>query len=169
LLDWTRNSWLASFFAAEYAFTKKADASKSIVVWAFSVPVDREKDDLYYHHVPIQVVTAPSATNSNLRAQQGVFTWLNPSVVKYNLDYPSLGEVLNDLAGKNNSGNSHAREFAKKCSFVKYTLPQSEAKSVNYLLYKLDITPSSVYPGFHSIVGSYVKLVQDNNSGDKSG
>lgn len=152
LLDWTRNSWLAAFFAAEYAFTEKADAGKNIVVWAFSVPVDREKDDFYYLDVPIQVVTAPSATNSNLRAQQGVFTWLNPSFVKYDLDYPSLGEVLNVLADSGYQGNSRAHEFSKKCVFVKYTLPQSEAQSVICLLDKLDITPSSVYPGFHSIV-----------------
>lgn len=68
LLDWTRQSFIAAFFAAEDASNhiKEYDPSSRLVVWAFYFPA-LGKHDVVDEHDPIHIVTAPSATNLNLR------------------------------------------------------------------------------------------------------
>jgi hypothetical protein len=43
-------------------------------------------------------------------------------------------------------------DLIRSSRFIKFTLPLSESSRLLYLLAKFDITPSVVYPGYHSIV-----------------
>lgn len=75
LLDWTRSSFVAAYFAAEEAARKQKDGAKDfdathLSVWAFN----KLKPRLGPQHaarVPpcIEIVTAPAAGNPNLYAQ----------------------------------------------------------------------------------------------------
>jgi len=154
LLDWTRQSYIAAFFAAENALKiNKPDPSSLLVVWAFLFPLFGKHDDISKDTDPVHVVTAPSATNPNLKAQQGVFTLLNRFYTKEaEGEYPPMDSLLEGLANKADPEHSDADKLIIGLKLRKFTLPISEASKLLNLLAKLDITPSVIYPGYHSIV-----------------
>jgi hypothetical protein len=150
LLDWTRQPYIAAFFAAEDANRniKEWEPSEKLIVWSFYFPALGKQalssDDSYF----IRGVTAPSASNPNLMAQQGVFTLVNPGATEEKSgNYKPFDKILEYYA----SGNSHEEWFLKS-TIRKFTLPISEAPHLLFLLAKMDITPSAIYPGYQSIV-----------------
>ena len=72
LLDWTKNPLKAAYFAASEAATLTRDKATEghLSVWAFRTFCHNVLDEW----APFKIVTAPSASNPNLRAQEGVFT-----------------------------------------------------------------------------------------------
>ncbi len=102
----------------------------------------------------LHVVTTPSATNPNLKAQQGMFTRISYVYSETyrgdaGLDYPSLETLLQwYLEGR---PEGHAGLIAC-CKLQNFTLPTSEADKLLYLLAKLDIRPSAIYLDYHTIV-----------------
>lgn len=154
LLDWTRQAYTAAFFAAESALAHASpnDPKSLMVVWAFYFPDLGKHDEVNQHTDPVRIVTAPSATNPNLKAQQGVFTLLNPLYTKEaEGDYPAMDTFLGDMAAKAKPKTSDPDKLIVECRLRKFTLPISEASELLRLLAKLDITPSSIYPGYQSI------------------
>ena len=81
LLDWTTQAFIAAFFAAEKASelleNKLAKSSERLAIWAFYFPEFGRQDEESRRLGLIRTVTAPKATNTNLKAQQGLFTLLN--------------------------------------------------------------------------------------------
>lgn len=147
LLDWTRNSFVAAYFAAEEASNPESKQDEKLAVWALHYPSMGTLHEIVRWHQPIIIVTAPSASNPNLRAQQGAFTkvnFLNNTNPK-DLDQLPLEEVLTIAA---NGGN----ENAKSSKMFRFTLPQQEAPKLLWLLAKMDITASTVRPGYSGIV-----------------
>ena len=151
LLDWTRKAYIGAYFAAEsYAFPDppcdpSASASESMVVWAFYYPLMGKQDFVSQPNNPVRIVTAPSATNPNLKAQQGVFTIMNPECTKERVqDYLPMEQVLAELERNPN-------HKVQGCKLQKFTLPTAEALSLLQMLAKLDLTPSTVYPGYRSV------------------
>lgn len=174
LLDWTLQPYIAAFFAAESAWrhakeTKTlidcphvaaAQEMKNIesppevlVVWAFYFPSLGKHDNLGRSSDPIRVITAPSATNPNLRAQQGVFTLLNwRDTGESEGEYEPMDQVLIRLGQKARPAKSDRDRLLVGCKLRKFTLPVSEAGPLLLLLAKLDITPSAIFPGYHRII-----------------
>jgi hypothetical protein len=152
LLDWTRQPFVAAFFAAEDALNhKEYELSSRLVVWSFFFPAMGKQDVLERINYPIQIVTAPSATNPNLKAQQGVFTLLNHHHTKEaEGDYLPMEQVLEEIASRPKA--EHYHKFIAGSKLQKFTLPISEAGLLLYLLAKLDITHSYIYPGYHCII-----------------
>jgi len=153
LLDWTRQPLIAAFFAGEDAINhfEQIELSSFLVVWAFFFPALGRHDVIEKENDPIQIVTAPSATNPNLKAQQGVFTLVNRHYTREDEgSYLPMEQVLEELANKPESERYYPTIVG--CKLQKFTLPVAEAQRLLYLLAKLDITPSYVYPGYHSIV-----------------
>jgi hypothetical protein len=154
LLDWTRQALSAAFFAAEDALKHdEYDSASRLVVWAFYFPQLGRRTELQQLTDPVLVVTAPSATNPNLKAQQGVFTLLHPHYTKEaEGQYLPFEQVLAGLAEEADPKHSDADKLIVGCRLQKFTLHVSEAKALLHLLAKLDITSSSIYPGYGSIV-----------------
>ncbi len=152
LLDWTRQPYIAAFFAAEDVINnvKTYDPGSLLVVWAVYFPFLGKHDNFAQLTDPIRIVTAPSATNPNLKAQQGVFTLIHPHNTNEAAGkYLPLEEMLQNFSDEPELEKRH-KELAG-ILLRKFTLPVNEASKLLYLLAKLDITHSFIYPGFHSI------------------
>ncbi|HKP51604.1 MAG TPA: FRG domain-containing protein [Chloroflexia bacterium] len=146
LLDWTRLPFVAAFFAGESAVRtlRNENSQVSMVVWGLYFPDLGKQDSILHFNYPLTLVTAPSATNANLRAQQGIFTLLSPSYSgESEGDYFPLDEALR---------HEHIPRILPGVKLRKFTLPLSEADRLLFLLAKIDITPSAIYPGYHSII-----------------
>ena len=189
LLDWTRQAYFAAFFAAEGASKliddNDVDPGDRLVVWAFYFPDLGKQDEDAKKYDPINIVTAPKATNTNLKAQQGVFSLLNsiylrdfsdekytgyllgelvgsiPEIQYFNDSkgvFPSLDGFLEKLARVGDawplfpSQREHLIELIYNIKLRKFTLPISESLPLLYSLSKHDVMPSTIYPGYHSVV-----------------
>ena len=190
LLDWTRQAYIAVFFAAESANklleNNTTDPANRLAVWAFYFPDLDKQDDESKKYDPIRIVSAPKATNTNLKAQQGIFTLINTiylrdlnskqysglllgdlilvAEINYFRDadgtYPALDKFLGNVYRMRDSlPHPEAHDFKNKLTelllglrLLKFTLPISEAPFLLRGLFKYDITYSTVYPGYHSIV-----------------
>lgn len=155
LLDWTRLPLIAAYFAAEgpYLHSNGTDPSGLMVVWAFRFPFLGRHDVVEQMDDPIRIVTAPSASNPNLKAQQGVFTLMHPHYSEEaSGEYKPLEQFLAEKAENANITQSSSDRRLVHCRLRKFTLPATESTALLYLLARLDITPSTVYPGFRSVV-----------------
>ena len=153
LLDWTLAPYIAAFFAGYdvYKNSEKYDYDGTLVVWAFYFPSFERQTRYTPASYIVRSVTAPSATNVNLKAQQGVFTLVNSeNTGELDGKYLPFDEIL------------ESSPYKEKADLTKFTLPVSEARSLLYLLARLDITPSSIYPGYASIV-SDLKMLLDGD------
>lgn len=74
LLDWTRSAFIAAYFAAEEAGKSESKEDEKLAVWALYYPAMGTLHEIDRWKEPVIIVTAPSASNPNLRAQQGAFT-----------------------------------------------------------------------------------------------
>lgn len=155
LLDWTLQPLIAAFFAAEggvnryHEQEKKFDSpSVPVVVWAFDFPQFGIKPFHFPNHpyFPIRSVTASGASNPNLKAQQGVFTLLGHEHIDWESHFLPFDKSLERLSA---SGWS---QRVIGCRLQKFTLPVSESFKLLGLLADIDIAPSTIYPGYHSIV-----------------
>jgi hypothetical protein len=146
LLDWTQQAFIAAFFAGEDALQNE-NQSGELIVWSFYFPLLGKSIGGTKDSYTLRSVTAPSATNPNLKAQQGVFTLVN-------------SEYTNESDGRYLPLDSFLDIYVKKfpnsllqeCKLTKFTLPTLEASQLLRLLARQDITPSAIYPGYQSIL-----------------
>jgi hypothetical protein len=147
LLDWTRQPFIAAFFAAEGGMnqserchsskTDENDETSCLVVWAFYFPTLGKQDVIDRLNDPIvRVVTAPSATNPNLKAQQGVFTLLGRRYTAETKggDYLPMEQVLENEARKIVNTDDHRQSLIVGCELRKFTLPRQKALCVMRIL-----------------------------------
>lgn len=135
LLDWTRRSWIAAYFAArDAALPNDCDTeSKWLAVWALRRgfrSLESPERSLFYE--------APGGTNANLRAQEGLFTFFVRE------DDPSLEKYLHDLS----------KSTGEPYQLVRCYLPVSEAPELLRLLALEGITGASLFPGVDGVVRS---------------
>ncbi|HWP54477.1 MAG TPA: FRG domain-containing protein [Pyrinomonadaceae bacterium] len=140
LLDWTRSSFVAAYFAAEEAARKQRDGDKDfdathLSVWAFNNLKPR-LDFQYATREPpwIETVTAPAAGNPNLYAQKGLFTLFRSDRLT-EIDRRPIDEIL-------------VESKPSRYELFHFTLPVIEAADLLRLLSHQDITGATVYPGY---------------------
>ena len=147
LLDWTRNSFTAAYFAA--AENAKESSFERLAVWAYHAKTDEPgalaAEISGYRHT-VQVVTAPYANNANLRAQQGLFIIL-ASVEPMDPKLPAQRYDLTDALASVSS-------VIGEQSLLKFTLPVTAARDVLRLLHKHRVTPATLFPGYAGVVAA---------------
>lgn len=144
LLDWSRNPLKAAWFAADEA-SKIEDKSGNLSVWALSIEL---LEVLKGEPKPFIIVTAPSATNSNLRAQEGVFT-LGRHVLtdESPIDRTPFDELLRASFERYDVN-------APGPWFHRVTLPKSQATELAFDLALEGITRAALFPDFYGVVQS---------------
>jgi len=150
LLDWSRNPLKAALFAASVA-TKNPDKTGRLSVWAFPlavfelcIPITASET----RPAPFTLVTAPSATNSNLHAQEGVFTLAQTIIGDGSpVDRRSLDKVLSDWIENYKTSSSIGW-------FRRVTLPKCEADNLCWEIAHEGITQATLFPNFSGVVAA---------------
>lgn len=155
LLDWSYSSYIAAYFAAEDAIYSKneKETGKYLSVWALhrvNLNIAANYSTLEKNKkLPIHIAGAPGASNPNLHAQRGLFTFdFIESIVKGD---KTLRNPLDKLI-EMEVPESTLKEIAPV--MFHFTLPKSEAGKLLWLLSKEGIDASRLFPGYDGIVRS---------------
>ena len=145
LLDWTRHPLKAAWFAASGA-SKEEKKEGNLSVWAICVDMIDMLN--MWHDPPFALVTAPAASNSNLRAQEGIFT-LEAQPVRMQTATIDRTPFDQRLAQWMEKGG-----FQQKTWFRKITLPKVEAEQLEFDLAVEGIMRSTLFPDFYGVVAT---------------
>lgn len=151
LLDWTRNSLKAAYFAA--SSNEAPNRSGRLGVWVMS----RYLFAMPKWDAPLKVVTAPSCTNPNLRAQEGVFTRPRPiPSTRSPVDRRPLDEIVEeDLAKFSPLGTS----------LFHLTLPVEDAGRLLWELARDGIVRSQLFPDYYGVAAGMLERKRFDHSG----
>lgn len=136
LLDWSRSSFTAAYFAAASAL-QCVNESALLAVWAFQFDLLEWTTQLT--NLPLQIITAPNTGNNNLKAQSGLFTLYRPQKVCWNkaVDSRPFDDVAREIEG---------------ATFLKFTLPSFKANELLYLLSLEGFTGATMFPNYDGVV-----------------
>ncbi|KXI24615.1 FRG domain-containing protein [Photobacterium sanguinicancri] len=129
LLDWSKRSFVAAYFAATTAISNKNEwkNDSKLAIWALNI-------DSLALYPNISLVKVPGSTSAHLAAQAGVFTLCRQSACR-NEDFsptPLEDEFKN----------------VPETPLLKITLPVTEATELFRLCKLYDITAASLFPSF---------------------
>ncbi|MCK4797287.1 MAG: FRG domain-containing protein [Spirochaetes bacterium] len=157
LLDWTKRSYIAAYFACAEAISlinrKDFDINKKeIAVWA----LDIELRYLYYtykdktHIYKFDILKVPGSNNKNLSAQNGLFTLQRYEEVERgkNFEYYGLEEIFKSLPDS---------------PLSKITLPAKYSKDVLYKCDLYGINAATLFPNYNGVS----KYVSDKINSEK--
>lgn len=124
------------------AFLLAYTDDEKLAIWVFHYPPMGSLHVIERWKQPLFIVTAPAATNPNLRAQQGLLTKANHiNALPEEIDSMSLDEVLQVAATTGDEGARSSRTW-------RFTLPSSDGEKLLWQLAKRDVTASTVRPGY---------------------
>jgi hypothetical protein len=156
LLDWSRSAFVAAYFAAIEAAEWNAKPNEApigvtrLAVWAFKGAA-YDLNRIASHNLKARVakvkqitlVTAPTASNPNLRAQMGVFTVHRKEQVS--LDVPADREpmdcVVRNLKAQDDIHND----------LIEFSLPICESPKLLRLLAREGIDAAILFPGYGGV------------------
>lgn len=127
-------------------------ADEKLVVWALSAVSYRMRRS-WHGRGRVELVTVPYASNPNIRAQQGLFTVHRPEKIDPfgDVDRRPLDEILcEDLAP--------VAKFKGKdmTLMMRITMPTSRVPRLFFLLEKLGINESAIYPGLEGVARTLI-------------
>ena len=150
LLDWTWNPICAAYFAAEGAARafKFNNREGSLSIWAMSRSLIDLPPSPHLPHHRVGIVDVPAASNSNLRAQEGLFVWVHQRSTSdvVNLDVPITAVPLDALLAHAEWGADGGPRL------IEFRLPVSEAAPLLRLLARIGATGARFFPGYDGVV-----------------
>lgn len=133
LLDWTRRSYVAAYFAASGALSSPSPIKSGLLaVWALRVAQHKSWDEL-------SLIEMPGGTSANLAAQAGVFTVTGINAPRGSSFESTALEYQSDALRQGPYGHS---------GVVKMTLPVAEAAELLDLCADFGVTGSVLFPGY---------------------
>ena len=129
LLDWSRRSHVAAYFAASGAL-RDGKRRGRLAVWALNT------ENIKFNLKNVEVIPVPGSNNANIAAQSGLFTLLRQ---EYTMGKPFKGpDCLVDYARSCGSAD-----------LAKVTLPVLEAPKIIDLCERHGVTAATLYPDFY--------------------
>jgi hypothetical protein len=128
LLDWTRRSYVAAYFAAKDALRQANDPDENLSVWIldttrmWNVTMDQGrvvKTDLAVPYPAVRIVETPGSNNKNIAAQAGVLTVINEIILEGGTRIPPSRPTSHD--------DYYLRAFAEKT--IKEAVPLSRVSA----------------------------------------
>ncbi|WP_083023811.1 FRG domain-containing protein [Vreelandella lionensis] len=150
LLDWTRRSYVAAYFAASAALKQTNRKDGHLAVWALSINSHRAWKK-------ISLLELPGGTSANLSAQEGVFT-----VSRLNA---GRGEKL-DYVGLEYEEEIYKHPFKDQPSLLKITLPIDEAAELLWLCEDLGVKGSVLFPGYEGVAREVIDFAYGHATND---
>ena len=140
LLDWSRHPLKAAYFAASGALKQHLYLGR-LSVWAVSLWLPK-----CYPKFPFTIVTAPSASNPNLHAQEGIFTLTGRAIADEQApDRRPLEQVFLDWC--------HAQNVTFRMNvFHCITLPQEKSIELSRELAREGVTRATLFPDLYGVV-----------------
>ncbi|WP_305845173.1 FRG domain-containing protein [Photobacterium leiognathi] len=131
LLDWTKSSLVAMYFAATQALYSN-NKSERMAIWVI------DAHETILSSVGLDLIQTAGSVSKNLAAQKGLFLLYKEPKQSYKDDfYPELeSSVINKLLAQNNMINVY-----------KFTLPTSLAGELYMLCYKFNVSATTLFPG----------------------
>jgi hypothetical protein len=143
LLDWSKRSFVAAYFAASAAL-QDLPSSKELAVWV----LDISQWWSWYGDTGISFLEMPGATSTNLAAQSGVFTVSTRKIhTRDELEPTSLEKLLEEPESE-----------SEKPLISKLTLPLHEAPNVLSFCAEFGIMGSTMFPGYEGVA----REIRDN-------
>ena len=100
---------------------------------------------------PFRIITAPPASNPNLRAQDGVFTAVTTVAGDGPVERRTMDEVVTAALSIPTPGFTVSRDTYEGW-FHKVTLPRSMGRQVMAELVREGVTRARLYPDFYGVV-----------------
>ncbi|MGI9950601.1 FRG domain-containing protein [Vibrio hyugaensis] len=187
LLDWSYSSYVATYFSAMQCLgvLKRGEKVKNLSVFAlnsnwsefsYQSEIPQIQKELYEHHkqgVTFQVVQSPTYFNAHLKAQKGVFTcqyefgniknYLTAPVCLREFIQGQTEKKQKELESKQGTGLAQLSQTIINFDgnvLYEYTLPASEAEEVLFLLDRLGINASTLFP---TLSGCVKTIFERNN------
>lgn len=146
LLDWSLHPLKAAYFAASKAVSPDFKSSSGrIAVWIMT----RHVVVLGGGSPPLRLVTAPASSNSNLRAQEGVFICAH--AIEANdapIDRDPVDKILADAKTRASTNNA----MWIMPSLYHITLPLNKAAELLLELARDGVTRAKLYPDYYAVV-----------------
>ena len=149
LLDWSRDPWVAAYFAAKGALghlDKESNIGERLAIWILNIDLldyhKRQARPKYPIDIPLTFITTPASTNPNLRAQQGVFTvWRKcfSDGPKQLVDRRTLDELLEEIFSDYD---------IKMPLLYKFTLPMKLAPDLWSTIRRNGVNAARLFPDF---------------------
>ncbi|KPC53046.1 FRG domain-containing protein [Amantichitinum ursilacus] len=137
LLDWSRRSYVAAYFAASSAPHEYVNPNQQLAIWALNISNCQNWKRL-------RVVETPGGTSQNQAAQSGLFT----------LNQSDLDEADFRRAGLEESPDvlsTATRPIRGGAALIQMTLPIFEASELLILCEKFGVSGPTLFPGYQGV------------------
>jgi len=164
LLDWSRNSLVASYFAASKV-VEIGDIKGNMAIWVF----DTEKRNLLNSHnqVDFEIIDVPNGFNQNISSQQGCFTLIRQnisrnSIIKFDDDLKRFKEIklLDELLCEKGIENSLLKISVPKI-YAPDILKYCSAYSINAATVFRGVEGAAIYAKQSLIIEEYRQKLFD--------
>ncbi len=155
LLDWTRQSRFAAYFASADAAKAMSDGA-DLTVWSLRLDFVESIVKREVERTALTVRTAPAWSNPNLHAQQGLFTRSEGE----NAHRLAVDEIISRMAVAAESweykrwhdDQGRNPKLIGRPVMRRITVPQSEAAKLLRLVAHEGVTGATMFPGYEGVI-----------------
>jgi len=135
LLDWSRSSLVAMYFAASQVLNSKVETEQRLAVWVL------DADNTTLANIGLETVSPAGSVSENLAAQKGLFLlYKEPSSTFYTDEFcPETEKSLIDNLLANNA------------KVYKFTLPANTAGELLLRCMKFNVSATTLFPGVDGV------------------
>ena len=145
LLDWTRRGLIAAYFAAQ--LPRGGSSAARLCVWALNRRSCEQRPINSLSPYNVRVQAAPHASNPNLHAQSGLFTFSNYERTSQGNDLLTTDVIVSELAQR-----ARASTLGRVHIMRRLTLPVRCARDLLVELDREDISSRTLFPNFDGVV-----------------